>query len=145
MHMGFLSLKVLWYAVLIRPYKAETVIFGCQCPGHEIVQEDDLILVFLFPNDTASQFLYKLSFHSKGRNAFSSPVGRGCCLVKHCFTVFGKMHPCICSKRIVPFSFLFIRNVDFSLASYLTKYLPKCVSWSQSKEACVDSQCDVRN
>ena len=29
------------------------------------------------------------------------------------------------------------------MASYLTKYLAKCVSWSESKGACVDSQCDV--
>ena len=41
------------------------------------------------------------------------------------------------------FFFSFYTKCDFSLASYLTKYWAKCVSWSESKGACVDSQCDV--
>ena len=30
----------------MRPYKAQTVVFGCQCTVHEIVQEDDLMSNF---------------------------------------------------------------------------------------------------
>ena len=63
--------------MLLRPNKVETVVFGCQYTGHEIMQGGDLILKncsVSLPTDAASQFLYKLTFHSKGRNAVSSPV-----------------------------------------------------------------------
>ena len=33
-------LKARWDAILLRPNKAETVVFGCQYPGHEIVWSD---------------------------------------------------------------------------------------------------------
>ena len=63
--------------MLLRPNKVETVVFGCQCTGHEIMQGDDLILKncsVSLPIDAASQFLYKpaiLSFEREKRRLLS--------------------------------------------------------------------------
>ena len=38
--LGVYPLKARRYAVLLRLDKAETVVFGCQCPGHKIMRSD---------------------------------------------------------------------------------------------------------
>ena len=40
--MGVYPFVVRRDATLLRPNKAETVCFGCQCPGYKIVRSDDL-------------------------------------------------------------------------------------------------------
>ena len=39
--MGVYPFNVRRYAMLLRPNKAETVVFGCQSPGYKIVRSDD--------------------------------------------------------------------------------------------------------
>ena len=68
--------------MLLRQNTAETVVFGYQCPGHEIFGATILYKnFFLFPADggKSSQFIYKLNFVRKGETV-SSPV-ETCCPV----------------------------------------------------------------
>ena len=51
-------------AMLLRPNKAETVVFGCHRPGHKIVWSDYVMqnVGVSFSTDAASQFLWKITF-----------------------------------------------------------------------------------
>lgn len=58
--MGVNPLKAWQYTVVLRLDKVETIVFGCQCPGHKIVRSDYLMQNFSVSSSLQRSFTVSL-------------------------------------------------------------------------------------